>query len=760
MKRKFSVTGMMCAACAAGIERAVKKLDGVESCEVSLMGESMEVVFDAAKVSPEQIKAAVDGLGYRAYDYGKIPEKKKHELTLLVRFLVSLVLLVPLMYFTMGGMVGIPTPHGWLNYGFQIGLTTIILAVNYKFFTSGVRAVFHGAPNMDTLIALGSATSYLYSLVVLILHEAGAMGEMADMGGMEGPALFFESAAMIVTLVCLGKFLEDKSKKRTGRELEKLTRLAPETVRIVRDGTECEVPMSEVEVSDIVIVKQGERVAVDGEVLEGHAFADESALTGESLPVELSEGSRVKSSSLITDGFLKIRAEKVGEDTMLAGIVRMVREAGTSKAPIQKLADKIAAVFVPAVTIIAIVTFIIWISVTGDAAKAVNYGVCVLVISCPCALGLATPVAIMAATGRGARMGILFKNAEALQKSAKISHVFLDKTATVTEGRPQVVYFSGDEIAKKVAYGVEKKLNHPLAQCIVEFCGEGFEADEVQFVVRRGAVAHVNGKTYLLGNEALMAENKISLGKWQETFETLTAEGKTVLFLADMGGVFAVFGLADTLKADSKSAIGELRALGCTPVMLTGDNSAVAKHIAAEAGFADGCVFAELLPAQKLHEVQKKRQENEQARSQKGKFQREKATCGYVAMAGDGINDAPALKEADVGIAMGNGTDVAIETADAVLIGGEISALPKAIRLAKKTMRIIKQNLFWAFFYNCVGIPVAAGAFAALGFALAPWMAAAAMSLSSLFVTCNALRLTLGGTKNSKNAKRSTNSKS
>ncbi len=734
MKKKFSVTGMMCASCAAGIERTVKKLDGVESCAVSLMGESMDVVFDAERVSPEAIKAAVNALGYRAYDFGKVPEKKKFVLTLFVRFLISLVLLVPLMYFTMGGMIGIPVPSGWLNYGFQLGLTTVILAVNYRFFTSGVRALFKGVPNMDTLITLGAATSYLYSLVMLILHETGVAHAEGELH------LFFESAAMIVTLVCLGKFLEDKSKKRTGRELEKLTRLAPETVRVERDGTESEIPMSEVEAGDTVIVKQGERVAADGVVLEGHAFADESAITGESLPIELTEGSAVKSSSLLTDGYLKLRAEKVGEDTMLAGIIRMVREAGASKAPIQKLADKISAAFVPVVTLLALITFMVWFAVTGDAARAVNYGVCVLVISCPCALGLATPVAIMASTGRGAGMGVLFKSAEAIQRLAGVKDVLLDKTATITEGKPQVTYFAAtcEEEAKKLAYALEIKLNHPLARCIAEFCREGYEAENVRYLTGMGATGEVNGREYLLGN-ARMVQN-FGLQADEALAEKLSEEGKTVLFLADRSQILAVFGLADTLKAGSREAVAELLSLGCVPTMLTGDNEKCAAFIAREAGFPQtaGSVLAELLPGEKLSAV-KSVKERETAQGSK--------KVGLVAMVGDGINDSPALKEADVGIAMGNGTDVAIESADVVLLHGEISLLPSAIRLSRRTMRIIKQNLFWAFFYNCVGIPLAAGAFAFAGVSLTPMIAAAAMSLSSLFVTCNALRLALGKQK-------------
>lgn len=721
MKKKYTITGMTCAACSAGIERTVKKLNGVASAAVSLMGESMEAEFDETLVSDEEIKSAVTALGYGAYDYGQAPQKKRAGSFLKYRFWISLVLLIPEMYLAMGHMVKLPVPHGWLNYGFQTGLTLVILCLNYPFFTSGVKAAVKGVPNMDTLVTLGAAASFCYSLFAAIFAP-------------DRMHLFFESAAMIVTLVTLGKWLEDNSKRKTGREVEKLLSLAPDTVTVERDGKAVSLSLSQVQAGDLVIVRQGESVAVDGVVEEGHAFVDQSAVTGESLPVELVAGDRAVSASLAESGYLKIRAEKVGEDTMLAGIIRMVKEAGASKAPIQKLADKISAVFVPVVVGLALVTFLVWALVTRDMAQAFNYAVSVLVISCPCALGLATPVAVMAATGRGAAMGVLYKNAEALQRAADTGTVLLDKTATITEGKPRVVAFESaeQEKAKNIAYALESKLNHPLAQCICDFCKEGYEAEEVEYLVGLGARGKVNGKLYYLGNDRLLREKGIPFGEYQERFRSFSAQGKTVLFLTDEDSVFALFVLADTLKEGSRQAVEELSACGREPYLLTGDNRACAEYIAAQAGIPPERVYAEVLPQEKLQAVLSHKQKN--AALPKG------AKKG-VAMIGDGINDSPALKEADVGIAMGNGTDVAIESADIVLVGGNLAAAPKAFALSKKTMRIIKENLFWAFFYNCVGIPLAAGCFAFAGLTLNPMIASAAMSLSSLFVVGNALRL-------------------
>lgn len=746
-KKKFSVTGMTCAACALGIERTVNKLDGVTSCAVSLMGESMEAEYDESAVTEEQIKKAVFALGYGAYDFGKAPQKQKKKVSpLFVRFLISIIILVPLMYVSMGHMFDFPIPpildpdmetyyNGhWFSL-YQLILSAVVIGVNYPFFKNGFMAAIKRVPNMDTLVSLGSGVSFIYSAVITVFVFLGKYQDNMEWYELHMSSLYFESAAMILALVCLGKWLEDRSKAKTGREVEKLLSLAPDTVTVERDGKEERIPLSEVKEGDVLIVKQGESIAADGIIIEGHAFVDQAAITGESLPVELFEGSKAVSASILTSGYLKIRAEKVGEDTLLAGVIRMVREAGASKAPIQKLADKVASVFVPIVVAIAVVTFVVWMIVSRELSTAINYAVSVLVISCPCALGLATPVAIMAATGRGAALGVLFKNAEALQRMSDVSTVLLDKTATITEGKPKVVElqaFSDETEVKKIAFALESKLNHPLAQCITDYCKEGKNAENVEYLTGMGARGEVEGKTYYLGNDKLIAFANLDFTAQKERFARLSGEGKTVLFLADEENVLALFALADTLKKGSTEAISALKAQGKDCYLLTGDNAACAAYIAKQAGIKADNVYAEVLPEDKLNAVN-----GHKARA--AEIKKKRAKRG-VAMIGDGINDSPALKGADVGVAMGGGTDIAIESADVVLVG-ELSAAPKAFALSQKTMRIIKQNLFWAFFYNCIGIPLAAGVFAWADLSLNPMIAAAAMSISSLFVVSNALRL-------------------
>ena len=724
MKEKFSITGMSCAACSAGIEKTVSRLDGVESVEVSLMGESMLVAYNEKTIAREDIIAVVVHLGYGAalFDENHLKESKPQPNKLKKRFFISLISLIPLMYFSMGGMLSLPQPSMKISTSLQMLFTLAVIVVNFKFFTSGAKALIKRVPNMDTLVALGAGVSFAYSLVYTVLIYMGRAGEHTH--------LFYESAAMILTLVTLGKWLEEKSKRKTGEEIEKLIKLMPNTVTVERGGIEAQIAFSDVVQGDILVVKQGEYVPVDGKVVEGHGFVDRAAITGESMPIELSEGDRVTGADVVKSGYIKVLAEKVGADTTLSQIVRMVKEAGASKAPLQKIADKIASVFVPIVTLLAIITFIVWYFATKEIVAAANYAISVLVISCPCSLGLATPVAVMAATGRGMSLGILYKDAEALQKAKDINCVLLDKTATLTVGAPKVTdfeVFSGErEFVLKLAAAIESHSNHPIAECVRTFAEGEIKENEIsvsnyQYEMGKGAKALWQGSEYSLGNRRLLG--KIEENKSYKAEKAYSSQGKTVVFLADEQRILALFAVADTLKDESVEAIASLKDRNIRIGMLTGDNENVAKSIAQQVGIND--YFAEALPEDKAKAVQ-----------------RVHAVGGFVAMVGDGINDSPALKEADVGVAMGNGTDIAMDAADVVLSRGDLRLVDTMIALSAQTVRNIKQNLFWAFFYNCVAIPVAAGVFAFAGVVLNPMIAAACMSLSSLFVVTNALRLT------------------
>ena len=729
MKEKFTVTGMSCAACSAGIERTLNKTEGVRKAEVSLMGESMVVEYDERKISREKIIQAVVNLGYGAklFDENVLRERKPQPDLLKKRFFLSLLFTIPLMYFSMGGMIGLPQPNIKISVTVQMILALAVIVVDFKFFTSGTKALIKGVPNMDTLVAMGSAVSFLYSFVYTILLYVDAAPMHTHM--------FYESAAMILTLVTLGKWLEEKSKRKTGDEIEKLIQLMPNTVTVERNGVESKITFGDITQGDILIVKQGEYIPVDGKIVEGHGFVDRAAITGESMPVEVTEGDKVTGADIVKSGFIKVLAEKVGAETTLSQIVKMVKEAGASKAPLQKIADKIAGVFVPAVTLIAIFTFAIWWWVSRDVATAANYAISVLVISCPCSLGLATPVAVMAATGRGMALGILYKDAEALQKAKDVNCVLLDKTATLTIGQPKVTDFEvyrGDRTELiKLAGAIESRSNHPIAECICAFAeeevgAESTEISEYSYQMGKGASCLHQGKPYYLGNRRLL-EN-IQKDKAKKAEECYSKQGKTAVFLADGKDILAVFAIADTLKEESKEAIEGLKARRIRVGMLTGDNENVAKAIAEQVGIDD--YYAEALPEDKAKSVQRVRQ-----------------VGGFVAMVGDGINDSPALKEADVGVAMGTGTDIAIDSADVVLSRGDLRLLCTMVDLSRQTVRNIKQNLFWAFFYNCVAIPVAAGVFAFAGLSLNPMIGAACMCLSSLFVVTNALRLTKFGKK-------------
>jgi heavy metal translocating P-type ATPase len=700
------------------------------------MAKSMKVDFDESVVSEEKIFSVVKELGYGIYNEGEQPEGKaqNRDNKLFIRFIISVCLLAPLLYVSMGHMIKAPVPF-FLNphkgYGqwfalYQCILAAAVIAVNFSFFKNGIVAVFKRVPNMDTLVALGSGASFIYSLVLTVLIFVGNSNGNPSWSGLYSD-LHFESAATILALVTVGKWLEEKSKKKTGTEIEKLLKLAPDTVTVECDGVRKTVPVKEVKVGDIVVVKQGEYVPVDGIITDGHGFVDKCAVTGESLPVEVTSGDAVTSAAIVTNGVLKLRAERVGDQTTLSKIIEMVREAGASKAPIQKLADKIAGIFVPVVTAIALITFLVWLLIDGGfrAEHCVTYAISVLVVSCPCALGLATPVAIMTATGKAASLGILYKDAESLQRVCGINSVLLDKTATLTLGKPQVtdvcVFGCDREEILKIACGIERNSNHPLAKCVVEYVGDGAEVSDFSYIVGQGARAVYGGEIYSLGNIKLVTGVKISK-EVKDSAANLSAQGKTVLYMADSKRVVALIAVADVIKEGSGQAISMLKDRNMKIAMLTGDEIKTAQAVAASVGIDD--FVAEVMPEDKLNAVVNLQNAG-----------------GCVAMVGDGINDSPALKQADVGIAMGSGTDVAIDSADVILVGEDLRTLDTVFDLSRATVRNIKENLFWAFIYNVVMIPVAAGAFSALGFSFNPMIAALCMSLSSLFVVGNALRL-------------------
>ncbi|MCD8286136.1 MAG: heavy metal translocating P-type ATPase [Clostridia bacterium] len=740
MEKRYDITGMTCSACSSGIERTVSKLEGVSSCEVSLIGKSMKVSYDPAVLAEQDIMDAVTGLGYGIYYEGEAPKTKKsrRDIQLLVRFIVSVVFLVPLMTFSMCYMFGGPVPKGidpdeghaqWYCLVTLI-LSAVVIGINYEYFTRGIKAVFKKVPNMDTLVCLGSGVSFIYSLVMTVFIFIGCYNPNKAAWTGFTMDLHFESAAMILALVDLGKWLEELSKKKTGDAVEKLLKLTPDLVTVVRDGEETIVPVSQVEVGDVVIIRQGEYIPVDGVIVDGISAVDKSAITGESLPVEVQPGDEVMSASLVTSGVIRIKALKVGDETTLSKIVKMVREAGTSKAPIQKFADKVAGIFVPIVVCLALITFLVWLIVDGGfvAEHCITFAINVLVVSCPCALGLATPVAIMTSTGKAASFGILFKDAECLQNVREVNAILLDKTATITEGKPEVNAFyafgMNEGKALRIACGIEKNSNHPLAKCVVAFAeGDGAEVENFEYTVGKGASGWYDGHHYLMGNERFIGQQRIN-GEVRKLSYRLSTEGNTVIYLADERRVVALFSIADKIKTHSAEAIELLKSRDIRVAMLTGDEEKTARAVAASVGIDD--YLSECMPEDKLKAVQNLH-----------------LAGGTVAMVGDGINDSPALKEADVGIAIANGTDIAIDSAGVVLVGDDLRALDTVIDLSKATVRNIKENLFWAFIYNIIMIPVAAGVFYSLNFTFSPWISAACMCVSSLFVVCNALRLLL-----------------
>lgn len=747
MKQRFRVGGMSCAACSAHVEKSVSAVPGVREVQVNLLAGSMVVEYDEGACSDAQIIRAVEEGGYTAaVDSGTrtaasakntAPEDDLHEMK--NRILVSAVFLIILMYFSMGPMIGLPLPsfvsgeaHAFALALVQLLLTLPILIVNRKYFINGFRTLWHRAPTMDALIAVGSGASVVYGIYALFqIGYAGAAGDMARVHEYAHD-LYFESAGMILTLVTLGKFFEARAKRKTGEAIAALMDLRPQTASVIRGEQEVTVPIEEVRVGDYVIVRAGQSVPVDGQIVEGHAYLDESAITGESMPVEKHKGDTVIGATVTKNGYFAMKASRVGDDTTLSQIIRLVEEAGASKAPIAKLADKVAGVFVPIVMLIALVTAIVWLVYGETPGFALTRAIAVLVISCPCALGLATPVAIMVGTGVGAKNGVLFQSAEALENLHNVDCVVLDKTGTVTEGRPVVTDVKSfgvePEDLLSLALSLEVHSDHPLADAIVRYARAKHvkerKTDSFEMIEGQGVRAVIDGVRCMAGNRRMLLANGLALSRSaQQMGENLAAAGKTPLYFAANRQVVGIFAVADVLKPSSCAAVDALQKLGVQVTLLTGDNKATAQSIAAELGVQD--VVAEVLPQDKERVV---REKQEQGRK--------------VAMIGDGINDAPALARADVGIAIGAGTDVAIASADVVLMKSDLMDAVDAIRLSRQTMRNIRQNLFWAFFYNCIGIPIAAGVlWLPLGLKLSPMIGAAAMSLSSVCVVSNALRL-------------------
>ena len=731
MKLKFDVTGMTCAACSARVEKVTAGVPGVERAEVNLLAGSMTVEAADANVCP-LIETAVQKAGYGASLSGskkkQEPPKEDPLKQMKARIIGSAVFLAVLMYFTMGHMAGLPVP-AWYHSNpmtaalWQLLLTVPVLCLNRSYYTRGFKALWHRSPNMDSLIAVGSAASVVYGVVVLFLmSQAMGRGDWEAVKAYGGD-LYFESAAMILTLVTLGKFLETRAKGKTGDAIAQLMDLRPKQATVLRDGQQQEIPVEQVRVGDTVIVRSGGRIPVDGIVTKGRGLVDQSAITGESIPVEKATADTLTAATVVTQGYLEFTAQRVGEDTTLAQIIRLVEEAGGTKAPIARLADKIAGVFVPAVMSIAGIVFVIWLLAGQTMEFALTTAIAVLVISCPCALGLATPVAIMVATGRGARMGVLFKNAAALEQLHQIDTVVLDKTGTLTAGKPEVTDLLGSAPDRllKVAAALEARSEHPFARAILDRAGDMLIPEVTDFTTLpgRGVSGLLEGVLCLGGNARLMQEQGISVPEYPR----LTTQGKTPLYFAAGGQYLGAIAAADVLKPDSQAAVASLQKRKLEVVMLTGDNELTARAIAQKAGITQ--VISDVLPADKAGAVKKLQAQGK-----------------WVLMVGDGINDAPALVTADLGMAIGAGTDIAMDSAQIVLMTGSLSAVAAAIELSRATVRNIKENLFWAFFYNALCIPVAAGAlYPAFGFRLSPMLGAAAMSLSSVFVVSNALRL-------------------
>jgi len=752
MKQNFNVTGMTCSACSSHVEKAVGKAEGVRNVAVSLMTNSMTVEYDESMTNDAAIIAVVEKSGYGASVKGEQKAagntaagaaavdhaaEERHLKATRTKLFWSIGLLIPLMYVSMGHMIGLPLPaflsgtENAVSFAFTQFLITIpILILNGHYFTNGYKRLFSRAPNMDSLIAVGSSAALVYGIFAIYRMSYGlGMGDLALVHQYHMD-LYFESSAMIVTLVGIGKYMEEKSKGRAKDAISKLIDLAPKTATVERGGIETEIPVAEVMQGDIIVIRPGQSIPVDGVLIEGHSQVDESAITGESIPVEKKVGDTAIAATINKNGFFKFRATRVGQDTTLAQIVALVEEASASKAPIAKMADKVAGIFVPTVMTISLLTGIGWLLAGMDAEFALSCAIAVLVISCPCALGLATPVAIMVGTGVGAKNGILIKNATALETFHSINTIVLDKTGTVTEGAPRVtdIVTSGDEKhLMTVAAALETSSQHPLAEAVLVRAKamkiKVPECTAFENIEGMGIAGTVNGKRCYGGNRRLMESIGVSLQAVEVQAAKLAEEGKTPLFFAEEGRLLGIVAAADVVKPTSRAAIDRFKQLGLEVVMLTGDNKTTAAAIGRQLGITK--TIAEVLPGDKEKEIRRLQDEGKK-----------------VAMVGDGINDAPALVRADVGVAIGAGTDVAIESADVVLMKSDLLDAVTAYRLSRSVIRNIKENLFWAFFYNSVGIPLAAGLlFHAFGIRLTPMFGAAAMSLSSVCVVSNALRL-------------------
>ena len=743
MTTQYNVTGMSCAACAARVEKAVNGVDGVASCAVSLLTNSMGVEGTA---DSSAVIDAVKKAGYAASlkgeekDTASQPDGLKDTETprLIKRLIASAVFLIILMYFSMGHMMwGFPLPSFFDGNHVAMGLvqlllSAVIMVINQNFFISGFKALVHRSPNMDTLVALGSSASFLWSVYALFQMTSAQTAGNPELVMKYMDEFYFESAAMILTLITVGKTLEARSKGKTTDALKSLMKLAPQTAVLTKDGEEKTVPISQVKKGDIFVVRPGESIPVDGIVLDGSSAVNESALTGESVPVDKAEGDEVSAATVNRSGFLKCRAERVGEDTALSKIIKTVSDAAATKAPIAKIADKVSGVFVPTVITIAVITTIVWLLIGREFPFALARGISVLVISCPCALGLATPVAIMVGSGLGAKNGILFKTAVSLEETGKINIVALDKTGTVTVGEPVVTdIIPADGLNEKEfltsAYSLERKSEHPLAKAIVKKGDESgvseFETSDFKALSGSGLSAVSNGRTLLGGSLKFIKEHADVSKEAEEKALSLANEGKTPMLFAENGQLTGIIAVADEIKPESREAVKQLKNMGVRVVMLTGDNESTAKAIGRQAGIDE--VVAGVLPDGKANVINELKKQ------------------GKTAMVGDGINDAPALTVADMGIAIGAGTDVAIDAADVVLMKSRLTDVPAALRLSRAALTNIRENLFWAFIYNVIGIPVAAGCFAAFGLTLNPMIGAAAMSLSSFCVVTNALRLNL-----------------